>query len=102
MVRGLLALATLFNGRSPVLGIALLVAWSGPMKFIAQPLQQYVPWLDIVMPWRLLMPIGSDVSLAAYLAMGQPLPTVVPIIATVVWCVLFAGVAIWRFRREEF
>ena len=31
-----------------------------------------------------------------------PHPTVLPIIATVAWCVLFVAVAIWRFRREEF
>jgi len=30
------------------------------------------------------------------------LPTMMPIIATVLWCVLFTGVAIWRIRREEF
>jgi hypothetical protein len=30
------------------------------------------------------------------------LPTVVPIIATVLWCMLFVGGAIWRIRREEF
>ena len=98
-----LMLATLFNGRGPVLGIALLVAWSGPMQFIAQPMQEYVPWLDSILPWRLLMDVGNNSGpLAGYLALGQPLPTVAPIIGTVLWCVLFVGVAIWRFRREEF
>jgi len=97
-----LMLATLFHSRGPVLGIALVVAWSGPMQFIAQPMEKYAPWLDSVLPWRLLMPIGNTSPLAGYLAMGQPLPTVVPIIATALWCVLFVCVAIWRFRREEF
>ena len=40
-----LMLATLFNGRGAVLGISLVVAWSGPMQFIAQPVQKYAPWL---------------------------------------------------------
>ena len=97
-----LMLATLFNGRGPVLGIALGVAWSGPMQFIAQPMQKYAPWLDSIMPWRLMIDFGRNGPLAGYLAMGQPLPTVAPIIATVLWCVLFVGVAIWRIRREEF
>jgi len=95
-------LATLFNGRGAVLGITMLVLLSGPMQFIAQPMQKYAPWLATVMPWRLLLPIGNDPALAPFLALGQPLPTATPIIATVLWCVLFVVVAIWRFRREEF
>ena len=95
-------LATLFNGRGPVLGITLLVAWAGPMRFIAQPLQEYVPWLEEILPWRLLVDFEHFQPLAGYVALGQPLPTVIPIVATALWCVLFTGVAIWRFRREEF
>ena len=34
--------------------------------------------------------------------MGMPLTTVVPIVATLVWIVVFVGVAIWRFGRDEF
>jgi ABC-type transport system involved in multi-copper enzyme maturation permease subunit len=97
-----LMLATFFNGRGPVLGISLLVQWSGPMQFIGQPMQKYTPWLDQILPWRLLVPFGNKEPLAAYLASGQPLPTLTPIIATAAWCVLFVVVALWRFRREEF
>jgi ABC-type transport system involved in multi-copper enzyme maturation permease subunit len=96
-----LMLATVFNGRGPVLGIALFVAWIGPMQIIAGPITQYVPWLNTIMPWGLLMNVGHEAPLAGYLALGQSLPTIVPIIATILWCVLFVGVAIWRFRREE-
>ncbi len=95
-------LATFFNGRGPVLGIAILVAWSGPLQFIGMAMQKYLPWLDMIMPWRLVMPFGDKGPLAGYLAVGEPLPTMVPIIATLLWCALFVGVAIWRFRREEF
>jgi ABC-2 type transport system permease protein len=97
-----LMLATFFNGRGPVLGIAVVVAWSGPMQFIAQPMQKYAPWLDAILPWRLLIDFGHEGPLAGYLAMGQPLPTVTPVVATALWCVLFVAVAMWRFRREEF
>ena len=97
-----LMLATLFNGRGPVLGITLLVAWAGPMRFIAQPLQEYVPWLEEILPWRLLVDFEHFQPLAGYVALGQPLPTVIPIVAAALWCMLFTGVAIWRFRSEEF
>ena len=72
------------------------------MQIIAEPIMQYVPWLNTILPWGLLMPLGKNLSLAAYLVMGRSLPTVIPIVATALWCVLFTGVAIWRFRREEF
>lgn len=39
---------------------------------------------------------------SAPVATGQPLPTVVPIILTALWCVLFTAVAVWRFGREGF
>jgi ABC-type transport system involved in multi-copper enzyme maturation permease subunit len=97
-----LMLATLFNGRGPVLGISLVVAWSGPMQFIAQPMQKYAPWLENILPWRLMVDFSRSGPLAGYLAMGQRLPTVAPIVATALWCVLFVAVAIWRIRRDEF
>jgi ABC-type transport system involved in multi-copper enzyme maturation permease subunit len=95
-------LSTLFKGRGAVLGIAILVDLTGLMQFIALPVQKYAPWLDSIMPWRLMIDFGRAGPLAGYLAMGQPLPTFVPIVATAVWCVLFVSVAIWRFRHEEF
>jgi ABC-type transport system involved in multi-copper enzyme maturation permease subunit len=97
-----LMLATLFSGRGPVLGITLTLLLTGPMQFIAVPMQKYTPWLTKIMPWRLLMPFGNNSPLAGYLILDVPLPTVTPIIATALWCVLFVVVAICRFRREEF
>ncbi len=96
-----LMLATLFNNRAPGLGITLLIAWMGPLQILAKPMQRYVPWLEDILPWKLIGGVG-EAPLAGYLALGAPLPTVVPIIATVLWCVLFVGVAIWRISREEF
>ena len=96
-----LMLATLFNNRAPGLGISILIAWAGPIQFIAQPMQKYVPWLEDILPWKLISSMGKP-PLAGYLALGAHLPTVVPIIATTLWCVLFVGVAIWRIGREEF
>ena len=96
-----LTLATLFNGRGPGLGIALLnfMIW---LPFLAEPIMKYAPWLLKVMPWNLLLPFSANSPLAGYLILEVPLPTVTPIIATVLWCVLFVAVAIWRISREEF
>jgi hypothetical protein len=63
-----LMLSALFNGRGPVLGIALVVAWSGPRQFIAQPMQKYAPWLDSILPRRLMIDLGLHAPLAGYLA----------------------------------
>jgi hypothetical protein len=55
-----------------------------------------------VLPWKLLIDFENNRQLAYYLANGQPLPTVLPIIATALWCVLFTGIAVWRMSRDEF
>jgi ABC-type transport system involved in multi-copper enzyme maturation permease subunit len=97
-----LMLATFFNSRGPVLGISLALAWAGPLPIISAPIQKYAPWLYDILPWKLLIDFKSNQALANYLANGIPLPTVTPIIATALWCVLFTAVAIWRISREEF
>jgi ABC-2 type transport system permease protein len=97
-----LMLATFFKGRGPVLMISLGLAWAGPMPFISAPIQKYASWLYDVLPWRMLVDFDTYQPLVKYLANGQPLPTVAPIIATALWCVLFTAVAIWRMSREEF
>jgi len=94
-------LATLFNGRGPVLGIAVGAAWG---YMLVQP----PAWLEAFLPWKLLTGhitdtgTGFDLSLAGRLIVGEQLTTLVPIIATAVWCVLFAAIAFWRIRRMEF
>jgi ABC-type transport system involved in multi-copper enzyme maturation permease subunit len=86
-----LMLTTLLHGRGAVLGIAIFLVWGWMIKPLGVLLAD-------VMPWRLLI----EPALGGYLLQGEPLPTVTPIIATAVWCVLFTGVAIWRINREEF
>jgi ABC-type transport system involved in multi-copper enzyme maturation permease subunit len=91
-----LMLATLFHGRGPVMGITLFVLFFCLIPDSAR--------LAEFMPWRLVSGVGNGAlpALYGYLLSGQPLPTVAPIIATALWCVLFTGVAFWRIRREEF
>ena len=92
-----LMLGTLFGGRGGVLGIGLALLL-GYQIFLG-----LAPWLAAIMPWALVLNITPDgVPLSFSLAMGRPLSTVTPIIATTVWCLIFTAVALWRFSREEF
>jgi hypothetical protein len=54
------------------------------------------------MPWTLTFPTGNVTPLVMYVVNGQPLPTIVPIVASVLWCGAFIAAAIWRTSREEF
>ena len=93
-------LATLVNGRGPVFWIAMGVAWGWLM--MGQP----PAWLDALLPWKLLIGYITDtgiiLSLGGHLILGEQPPTLVPILATVLWCVLFTAIAFWRIRRVEF
>jgi ABC-2 type transport system permease protein len=64
----------------------------------------YIPGLVYISP--LLLTFSPDAeqmeSLAASLMLGQPVFSWLPLIATVVYCVIFVTVAIWRFNRQEF
>lgn len=88
-------LGALFHTRGPVIGIPLLLVFGNQIASL-------VPWFGKVMPWNLVMNLGSDQpSLAIALANGQPLPTVTPIIGTLILTLTFVLVALWRFQREE-
>jgi ABC-2 type transport system permease protein len=91
-----LMLGTLFHSRGPVIGI--------PLVFIScSYLAILVPWLGKVMPSSLILSLESgQPSLSEALAQGQPLPTVTPILATVLMVILFIIIALVRFTREEF
>lgn len=90
-----LMLGTLFESRGPVLGIALGFLFAG--TFVPNIIPQIMPYT----PWPL-----SQVALALALGPDAPFalpPTaIVPVIAALLWAVLFVVVALWRFEREEF
>ncbi len=88
--------AGFFFSRGPVIGITLLIL------FGFQIFTSLAPGLLKVMPWMLTLSSGTELSFAAMLALGQRLPSMLPIYATVGWCLLFVVVAVWRFNREEF
>lgn len=88
-------LGTIFNSRGALIGIPLVLVFS----YLIIP--NLPAWLIAIMPWNLLDNLTYP-SLALTLVQGQPLPTVVPIISTAAWCLVFIVIAIWKFGREEF
>ena len=88
-------LGTLFNSRGAVLGIALGFMFAG---FV---IPNVWPDAAMIFPWML----GQ---IALVLALGpsapQPLPpnAIVPVVATILWIVVFVALAVWGFRKEEF
>ena len=92
-----LMLGTIFKDRAAVMGIAI------GLLFGAQFIAQLAPVLVDILQWLIVMPLGTQPFPFAQLVMnGQPLPTVTPIIGTIVLTVVFVGIALWRFGNEEF
>lgn len=92
-----LMLSTISNGRGVVIGIPLLIVLAS--QFIGRMLPA---WPLDFLPWSLTASFGDAQALALYAAIGQPLPTWMPVITTAVWCLIFIGIAMWRLHREEF
>lgn len=91
-------LGTLFKSRGPVLGISLALALGGPSMLRVAP-----KFIATLLPWTFIVPYsqtGAPLALSA--ALGQPLETWVPVVATALWCIVFVGIALLRFEREEF
>jgi ABC-2 type transport system permease protein len=85
------------NSRGAAIGIPMAVL------FAYQFVVGLAPWVMEIMPWGLTNPSGGspEPTLVVAVALGQPVsPT--PIIATLLWCVLFLVVAVWKFNRDEF
>lgn len=88
-----LMLGAFFNNRGPVIGIAIGV-W-----FLEQLLGDLLGLISETLPK--LLP-GRLIDMAAPVALGQPLPTALPILSASLLSLVFVLVAIWRFSREEF
>ena len=90
-------LSTLSNSRGMSIGIPLFLIL-GFTFFV-----EIAPWTANFMPWNLTSGVSSTRSaLAVSLVLGKSIPTLMPVVATVVGYLLFTLVAIWRFQKEEF
>ncbi len=85
-----LALGAFTLSRGATLGLPIIIGLVGGI------LLQVVSELQYITPWTL----GG---MAEAVAAGGALPdwAIFPIIATVVWIIVFAGAAIWRFEQIE-
>jgi len=88
-------LGTFFNSRGAVLGISLGFMFAGSL------IPSFLPKLAAFFPWTL----GQiALALAPGSSSSPPLPATafIPVVASLLWSLLFIVLAIWRFRREEF
>ncbi len=92
-----LMLGALFNNRGPVIGIGLA------FLFLQQYLVGLLPALRYVIPWTLVVPLNNETNaIVPSLLSGQPIYSIIPLLAVAAECVLFVLVAVLRFNREEF
>ncbi len=90
-------LSALSRSRGLAIGIPLLLLL-GFTLFV-----QIAPWTAELMPWILTSAVNAaSPAMAVALVLGQPIPSLMPVIATLTGCLVFTLVAIWRFRRDEF
>lgn len=82
-----LMLGAFFDSRAAVIGIAVFVLFA-QVQLGQSPIGQFLP--------------GSLPFTAAEVLAGNPLPTVVPLVGSVVLTTIFVAAAFWRFGREEF
>jgi len=93
-----LTMGTLLESSGGIIGMSMtlfFVFWFGPNLF---------PPLVYISPLMLILSPAPDQinSLAGSLMTGQPVFSWVPLFSTVVSCIVFIAVAIWRFNRQEF
>ncbi len=83
-----LSLGALVDQRGVVLAVPLAILLGGDLVL------GFLPGLSTVTPWVL----GRY---AAAVAAGAPLPSALPVVATLGWCALLLVAATWRFGRED-
>jgi len=97
-----LMMGTFFESSAVVIAVPMalfFIFWMGPELF---PILIYVT--IYVSPFLLIFsPVPEQMSpLAVSFIAGEPVFSWLPLISTVVSCVIFIAVAIWRFNRQEF
>jgi ABC-2 type transport system permease protein len=92
-----LMLGTIFDHGAPVIGIPLAFLFS--QNFLSS----IYPGLVKLLPWTLAIPLNNstEVPLAVALMTGEPLPSLVPLYATLAASVVFVMVGLWVFQKQE-
>ncbi len=90
-----LMLGTVFDNAGTVIAIPLAFAF-GQQLFAA------LPGLGEILPWRLVAAAGeADNSVIGALIGAEPNPAPGAIVSTLLACVVFTGVAFWKWNRTE-
>jgi ABC-2 type transport system permease protein len=97
-----LMLGAFFNGRGPVIGIPMALILG--QQFILGVIMNISPMMANFLPFSLVLPPQDEGagSVVGHVIMGTPPPSWMPVYSSLVAIVLFIGIGIWRFRREEF
>lgn len=92
-----LMLGALFSNRGIVIGLPLV------FLFAQQFLIGLIPALADFLPFTLTVPLdgSSYPSIASAVMTGEAVPTVMPVVATLGFSLLFVAVGLWAFDREE-
>ncbi len=92
-----LMLGTLYNTRGPVIGFSLA------LLFVQQYITGMLPVTRYFLPWAFIAPgNNADTSFISNLIRGQPVGSLIPVFVLVAEIVLFVGISLWRFEKEEF
>jgi ABC-2 type transport system permease protein len=93
-----LMLGTFFNSRGPVIGIPLAIL------YLQQNILGLVPSMRYVLPWSLVVPLGSTNPLTLSLIMGAPVQSdhLITLLVIALESILFLLIGLWRFNQEEF
>jgi ABC-2 type transport system permease protein len=92
-----LMLGAIFEHPAPVIGIPLA------FLFFQQYLIGFYPPLGNILPWTLVIPVNGSQALSLSMALmsGPPLPSLLPLISTIIFCILFTVIAVFVFSRKE-
>jgi len=92
-----LMMGTFFESATGVIAVPIA------LYFAFWMLPNMLPFLLYVSPLLLTFsPSPEFSSLPSSFMLGEPVVSWMPLISTVIFCVIFIGVAIWRFNRQEF
>ena len=93
-----LMMGTLFDSSSGVIAVPMALYFAFWMG------SGLIPGLIYISPLLLTFSPDPDniSSVAASLMSGEPVFSWLPVISTIVFCVIFIAVAVWRFNRQEF
>ena len=81
---------TILNSRAAVVGIGFGVFIAGAILsgILPETVTAFTPW-----------PLSA---FAGLVAQGQPIPSLIPVFATIIFLIVFVGVGLWRFSKEKF